>query len=117
MGALKWLRVLGSNQLHQSQSLRYKPLYQPSIEMAAISDSRGTRSSYAAMLIWLSYLESESQVPVSGGRRIQLLLRHLGFTLYCQSGGSVAQGDTDHKWWTRPVTLRSLLNAIEVFYY
>ena len=21
------------------------------------------------------------------------------------------------KWWTRPVTLRSLLNAIEVFYY
>ena len=32
-------------------------------------------------------------------------------------GGSVAQGGTDHKWWTRPVTLRSLLNAIEVFYY
>ena len=32
MGALKWLRVLGSNQLHGSQSPRYKPLYQPSMK-------------------------------------------------------------------------------------
>ena len=33
MGALKWLRELGSNQLHGSQSPRYEPLYHPSIEI------------------------------------------------------------------------------------
>lgn len=32
-------------------------------------------------------------------------------------GGSIAQCDTDHKLWTRSVTLRSLLVANEVFYY
>ena len=40
---LKWLRVLGSNQLHGSQSPRYQPLYQPSIlRLAILSPQAGT---------------------------------------------------------------------------
>lgn len=35
---INWLGILGSNQVHQSQSLRYKPLYQsPSINFQSIA--------------------------------------------------------------------------------